>query len=127
MLKDRIRVIRRHLEHGVHIPKRGSEDDLIPFLGIIADDTSGIGALRHKLAVGRLDAELLLQIQPPLIMGIAPSQIVASAHVDEGDLRLLGRRGRGGRGSLWSGFPLNRGRLGWRLAGDPFDEPVHAP
>ena len=83
----------------VHIAERRAEDHLVALLRELAEDALGVGGFRNVLDVRGLDlgAELLFDVEPPLIVRIGPAVIANRAQVDESNLERFFGRDTGGK------------------------------
>ncbi len=88
MLELDVGEVARDCVRGLHVAKRGGEDDVSPIERHLRDRTLGIGTLRHAFLVDgfNLIAKSLFHVKAALIVLVGPAAVTDGTDIDKADL-----------------------------------------
>ena len=87
MFKNNVRVFICQREHVVHIPKRGTNNYVVPLVNEIANVVSKIScSLRNCLHVSRFNTSFTFRVLPTFVVCISPTGVADWAYVYERSL-----------------------------------------
>ena len=120
VLKVHALEVRCHLEHGFHVAKGGTENQLVTLAGQVADHTFGIGRLWHVFHHRCLDlvAKFFFQCQAAPVVCKCPAAVAHRANISKSNLQRLSLGRRGGR--YWCGRGCHRYRLRFLAAANQY-------